>query len=110
VRYPFKFSKYIRCCQQYGILRNIVLLSSIGLIAACVRSETYPTAIRSTITRKVSYPQYQAVRTKQQINLSLTDQARFRRNYRIYHSWPLSEQGFVAVSDTNYTGREVVCE
>ncbi len=102
MRYPFKFSKYIRCCQQYGILRNIVLLSSIGLIAACVRSETCPTAIGSTITRKVSYPQYQAVRTKQQINLSLTDQARFRRNYRIYHSWPLSEQGFVAVSDTNY--------
>lgn len=25
-----------------------------------------------------------------------------RRYYRIYHSWSLSEQGFVAVSDTNY--------
>ena len=80
----------------------VVLLASLGLLAACVRTETYPTATGNTITRQVSYPQYQAVRTKQQIALSLADQDRFRRYYHTYHSWPLSEQGFVAVSDTNY--------
>ena len=67
-----------------------------------MRSETYPTGTGSTITRRVSYPQYQAIRTKQQINLSLADQNRFRQYYRVYHNWPLSEQGFVAVSDSNY--------
>ena len=86
-----------------GILGQAIMLAIGGLLlAACVRSETYPTANGMTETRRVSYPQYHVIRTKQQINLSLADQDRFRQYYRVYHSWPLSEQGFVAVSDSNY--------
>ena len=86
-----------------GILGQAIVLATGGLlIVACVRSETYPTANGMTEIRRVSYPQYQEVRTKRQIGLSQDDQDRFRRYYRTYHSWPLSEQGFVAASDTNY--------
>ena len=103
MRHTVNFSRSMRRCgQPYGRLRNALLLASMGMMAACVRSETCPTANGSTATRQVSYPQYQAICTKQQINLSLTDQDRFRRYYRTFHSWPLSEQGFVAVSNTNY--------
>ena len=70
-------------------------------LPACTRYTTVATP-EGAVVQRTSYPQYQAVRTKRQMALSLTDQERFRRYYQAYHSWPLSLEGFVAASDTNY--------
>ena len=82
-------------------LSAAVLLPFLVGLPACTRYETVATP-EGTVVKRTSYPQYQAIRTKRQIVLSLTDQERFRRYYRTYHSWPLSVEGFVAASDTNH--------
>lgn len=83
-----------------NLLKVQILLAAL-VLAGCTRYETLTTP-QGTVTKAVAYPQYEPVRTKRQIVLSLADQDRFRRYYRANHSWPLSEDGFVAASDTNY--------
>lgn len=83
--------------------RSSSLTAALGLalLVACTRYQPVVTP-EGMVVKRTSYPQYHVVRTKRQIALSLTDQERFRRYYRTYHSWPLSQEGFVAASDTNY--------
>lgn len=78
------------------------LLLALALpVAACTRTYQKMTP-QGLVEVHESYPQYETIRSQKQIRLALADQDQFRRYYRRYHSWPLSEQGFVAASDTNY--------
>ena len=71
------------------------------LTTACTRTVSTMTP-QGMVETKESFPQYNSQRTQKDIYLSLNDQNRFRRYYRRNRSWPLSEQGFTAESDTNY--------
>lgn len=84
--------------------RNCVLSALIaGLLlpTACTRVYRQMTPQGMVETRD-SFPQYEAIRTQKDIYLTLNDRDRFRHYYQTYRSWPLSVQGFVAASDTNY--------
>ncbi len=74
----------------------------LGVLPACTSYQTLVTP-QGSVVQRVSYPQYQAVRTKRQIALTLADQESFRAYYQLHHSWPLSVEGFAAESDANYS-------
>ncbi len=78
-----------------------LLLGFVLLLAACTRYETVMTD-RGPVERRVSYPTYDVIRAKKQFRLTLDEQDYFRRYYRSHRAWPLTEQGFVAESDSNY--------
>ena len=81
--------------------KQVVLAVGLLLEVACTHTRQVITP-QGLVEERTSYPQYEPIRTQKQIKLALADQDQFRRYYRRYHSWPLSEQGFVAASDTNY--------